>query len=190
MSLRFSLLSLIGLTTLAGLASAALVQPGVGWTSVIVSMTVALLGWQVLRAMLTTAESRAAATGWLLFAVAYLAVTFAPWLGARIGPQLLSSRGLNYAQANWRQESTSANPAQAQQWLDLNWNGRTNVNTSTFLLNYDYLAPTSAGMFGPATDPAANANHFQLSGHWLCAWVAGWLGSVLAVHFQRRRRSV
>jgi hypothetical protein len=189
MNLRFSLLGLIGLTTLAALASAALVQPGIGWTSVVVSLTVALLGWQVLRAMLTTGQPRAAATGWLLFAIAYLAVVLAPWLGSRIGPQLLTSRALTYAQVNWRHEEPGAG-VQTPHWLD--WNGRVNINTpiydgtsSTILLNYDYLTPTPTSMYGPAPDPTASANYFQLSGHWLCAWIAGWLGSLLAVQFHR-----
>ena len=64
-----------------------LVQPGSGWLSVVVSLTAAAFGWQVLRVWLAAGGSRAAAAGWLLFAVCYLALALAPWLRQTVGPQ-------------------------------------------------------------------------------------------------------
>ena len=188
MNLRFSLLGLIGFTTFAALASAALVQPGIGWTSLIVSLTGTLLCWQVLRAILTSGESRAAAAGWLLFTFGYLALAIGPWLGGHVGPHLLSSRGLNYAQFHWRHEDPTAGGVPIQQWYDLN--GRININTindgtgGLVLLDSGWVSYPAAGT---TFDPPAPAIHFQLAGHWLFAWLAGWLGAVLAVQFQRRR---
>jgi hypothetical protein len=190
MNLRFSLLSLIGLTTFAALASAALVHPGMGWTSVVVTLTVATLAWQVLRALLTTGETRAAGVGWMVFAIGYLALVLAPWLSNRIGPRLLSSQALNYAQFNWRHEDPAGGLAEYQRRINLELFGLPFVdatsNNSVWLdMNGNWTIPTSMGSSLVAANPVA-ANHFQLSGHWLCAWLAGWLGSLLAVHFQRR----
>jgi hypothetical protein len=194
MNLRFSLLSLIGLTTFAALASAALVHPGIGWTSVIVTLVVATFTWQVLRVLLTTGETRAAGVGWLVFAIGYLALVLAPWLSNRVGPRLLSSQALNYAQINWRHEDPAGGLAEYQRHINLDLFGVPFVdatsNNSVWLDvsgNGSWMIPTSMGSSLVAANPVA-ANHFQLSGHWLCAWLAGWLGSLLAVHFQRRRQ--
>jgi len=192
MSLRFSLLGLIGLTTFAGLASAALVQPGVGWASFIISATGAMLCWQVLRAMLTTGQPRAAAVGWLVFAIGYLALVLGPWLSSHVGPHLLTSRGLVYAQVQWHKVPLSPNNPQAQQWID--WSGQIN-NTSyvgsggTLILDSSWVSYAASTA---VVDQAVVAHHFQLSGHWLFAWIAGWLGALIAVQLQRyqSRRAV
>jgi hypothetical protein len=194
MTLRFSLLGLIGFTTLAALASATLVQPGVGWTSLVVSLTAGMLAWQVLRLLLTTGPSRAAAAGWLLFAIGYLAIVFAPSTDTRLAPHLLSSKLLAYAQTHWHKMESSGAPV--QQWLD--WNGRVNINSPNALI-FDSTGNTlwSDGAWGgvsllhPVTvNPVPPGLCFQLTGHWLCAWLAGWIGAVLAVQFQRRRQTV
>ena len=187
MNFRFSLLGLIGLTTFAGLASAALVQPSIGWTSVIISLTGALLCWQVLRAMLSTGPSRAAAVGWLVFAIGYLALVLGPWLGGHLGPRLITSRGLAYAQVEWHKLPANPGNVQTQQWID--WSGPINnggpyyVNPSNTLLLDSGLVAYTGG--SDVLESATAAHHFQLAGHWLFAWIAGWLGSALAVQLQR-----
>ena len=189
MSLRFSLLGLIGFTTVAALASAALVQPGIGWTSVVVSLTVATLAWQVLRLLLTSGESRSRAVGWLVFALGYLALVLGPWLSANIGPRLLSSRALNYAQVNWRHEDPAGGLAEYQRRISLDLFGVPMVDGTSSTLWIDPSGSWTTQIdYGSGTfivNPVG-ANHFQLSGHWLSAWLAGWLGAVLAVQFQRR----
>jgi hypothetical protein len=190
MNLRFSLLGLIGLTTFAGLASAALVQPSIGWASVIVSLTGAMLCWQVLRVILTAGESRAAAIGWLLFAIGYLAIVMGPWLSTYLGPSLLSSRGLVYAQVQWHKLPIDSGNPQAIQLYD--WNGRININSingididstsNTILMDSGWISyPAGSGV----AESATAAHHFHLAGHWLFAWVAGWLGGLVAVQLQR-----
>ncbi|HEX5103293.1 MAG TPA: hypothetical protein VFV87_05755 [Pirellulaceae bacterium] len=190
MTLRFSLLSLIGLTTLAGLASAALVQPGVGWTSVVVSLTVAMFAWQVLRAILTNDDSRAAAIGWIFFAAAYLAIVLGPWLSSRLGPQLLSSRALVHAQVNWRKESINLplDEYQRRVGLDL-WGLPVEGRAPSLIFDTSGSALWTTQVISAGPSPTDSANHFQLSGHWLCAWLAGWIGAVLAAQFWRNGRS-
>ena len=181
MSLRFSLLGLIGLVTLSALACAALVKPGPGWLSVVVSLTAAAVGAQALRAMFARGESRAAAVGWLVFAVGYLAVSLGPWLGQHVGPQLASSKALALAQVRWRKEDPTATQSQyEQQMIQQLW-------------GLDYMGSTGRWnlsgipVAAPLVPNVRPVNCFQLSGHWLFAWLAGWLGAVLAGHFQRRR---
>lgn len=180
MNLRFSLLGLIGLVTLSALACAALVTPGPGWLSVVVTLTAAAAGAQTLQAMFTRGESRAAAVGWLVFTVGYLAVAVGPWLGRQVGPQLATSKGLVYAQVQWRKEDPGTVPAASERlmiqqvWGDVLTSGAYNVNTSIPVVPLHF-------------QQARPVNCFQLSGHWLFAWLAGWLGAALAVHFQRRR---
>lgn len=182
MTLRFSLLGLIGLTTLAGLASAALVQPSVEWTSVVVSLTVAAIVWQVLRAIFSTSQPRAAACGWLLFAIGYLAVALGPWLSGHLAPQLISSKALVYAQVNWRKDNPPNANQQYQMLLDLNGQILTGVS-NTLIVQTDGWS----GNYNMSTvsDPTAGANYFHLSGHWLCAWIFGLIGSLIAVQLQR-----
>jgi hypothetical protein len=195
MMLRFSLLQLVGLVSLAGLASAALVHPGPGWLSVVVTLTVAVIAVQTLRAVLLAGEARAAAIGWLLFAVAYLALAVGPWLGEQVGPSLLSSKALAYAQAQWRKESSDDYSAEYLRRININqlaaptiydgtsntlvWTTDVNVNT------WGYGQP-SGSWWQVNSAGASPVNCFRVSGHWLFAWVAGWLGAAIAVMLQRR----
>jgi hypothetical protein len=176
MSLRFSLLSLIGLVSWAALACAALVHPGAGWLSVVVSLTAAAIVWQALVAINGRSASRAAAAGWLLFAIGYLAVARGPWLGQVVGPQLISTQALNYAQVNWRKEDPNPAVVQPQQWMDpAAYNPLIFSNTLSF----------PVAIATPPQPPAINT--FQLAGHWLIAWLAGWLGAAVAGHCYRGR---
>ena len=183
MTLRFSLLGLIGLTTLAGLASAALVQPSVGWTSVVVSLTVAAVIWQVLRVIFSTGQARAAACGWLLFAIGYLAVILGPWLSSHLAPQLISSKALLYAQVNWRKESLPNSNQQQQSYMDMNGQILTGISNTLVLQTDGWSGNYNISTAG--ADLTAGANYFHLSGHWLCAWIFGLIGSLIAVQFQR-----
>jgi hypothetical protein len=186
MTLRFSLLGLIGLTTHAALACAALVQPGVGWTSVIVTLTVLTAAWHVLRLLLAPGQPRAAAVGWLLFAGVYLAIVLGPWTCTNLGPQLVTSKGLNYAQVHWRKEEPAGGLADYQRQINLHLLGVPDVTSNTLWVDsgtvLTSLAASPGGVY--VSEPAAN--FFQLSGHWLCAWMLGWLGAALAAHFHRR----
>lgn len=192
MSLRFSLLGLLGLVTLASLGCAALVQPGPRWLCVLVTLTASAVVWQTLRVVVQQGQAQAAATGWLLFAIGYLALVLAPWLQVHVGPQLLSTRSLAYAQVRWRKEDpasfvTTLQPVSV--WSDISgtvdWNGIVDGTSSTIL---------SGGGFAPFPFPVqvtqpGNVNYFQLSGQWLFAWIAGWIGATIAVQCQRRGTS-
>jgi hypothetical protein len=188
MTLRFSLLGLIGLTTFAGLASAALVQPSVEWTSIVVSLTVAAVFWQVLRAIFSTGQPRAAACGWLLFAIGYLAVALGPWLSSHVAPHLLSSKGLQYAQENWRKESPPNAGQQQQIYLGMNDQIISGLS-NTIVVNSDPGWGNGYNIIAAGADPTVTANYFHLSGHWLCAWLFGLIGSIVAVQLHRWRET-
>jgi uncharacterized membrane protein len=185
---RFSLLALIGFTSFAGLASAALVQPSIGWTSVVISLTAVILVWQVLRLVLTSGETRAAASGWLIFAIGYLAIVLGPHANHRIGPHLLSSKLLVHALVKWHKIEQPNPPA--QEWL--NWGAQFNSNAPALwgqaidgtsnTIWMDYAVAYSL----PSTGPIVC---FQLTGHWLFAWLVGWMGSLIAVQLQRYQMS-
>jgi hypothetical protein len=149
----------------------------------VVTLTAVAVGVQVLRAFFAASAARAAAVGWLVFVVAYLAVALGPWLGQHVGPQLITTKGLAYAQLNWRKEDPSAPVVQQQPNYDFNvWQTMLGGSYSTITLN------NSGGLALPLVvqSPATAVNCFQLSGHWLCAWLAGWLGAAVATHLQRR----
>jgi len=184
MKLRFSLLGLIGLTSLAAFACAALARPDAGWLSVIVSLTALVATLQLLRALLLPGESRAAACGWLLFACVYVALFAGPWLSANVAPALLPAKGIAYAQASWH-------PAQHQPEV-VGWSAdysflkleQVTINANSGALT---LVPVLAsGNAIPVPTASSVGGLFVLTGHWLFAWIAGWLGAVLAVHLQRR----
>jgi hypothetical protein len=149
--------------------------------------------WQSLRAVLLQGQSRAAAAGWLLFTVGYLALVLAPWLQTQVGPQLLTTKSLVYAQTNWRKEDPSSFTTSVQPvsvWSDISgvvdWNGVVDGTSSTIvggsgLVVFPY--PLQASQPG-------NVNYFQLSGQWLFAWVAGWLGATIAAHCWRQQSGV
>ena len=190
MILRFSLLQLVGFVTFAALASAALVQPGPRWLSVVVSLTAAIFVWQAVRAAVGAGESRVAAIGWLVFAAAYLALTLGPWLSEQVGPTLLSSKGLAYAQENWRKESAQDYSAQYMRQLGLDiWGMMPTDGTSNTLYwtDYDLNGRINLTVGSPAASPAGiPVNIFRASGQWLFAWLAGWLGAAIAVFLYRR----
>jgi hypothetical protein len=169
---RISLLGLIGLTTLAGLACAALVKPTAEWTSVVVSLCVVAFITQVLRAILYEGVRRAAAVGWLLFVVAYMAVANGPWLGTHLGRRLLTSQAIEQARQKWPETLDQPPPAPivTKLWQD------------------GLLFPgvvSSGGVLPPDWAPPS-PNYFRISAHWLFAWFAGWLGAVVATHFFHR----
>lgn len=192
MSLRFSLLGLVGLLSFAALACAALVRPGPQWLGVVVTLTVLMVGFQFIRAVLAMGESRAAAVGWLLFATTYLALTLAPWLGDNVGPNLLSSKAIAHAQATWRKDTMENYPVDYGRRININQlfgpnvvDGTSNtlVWTTDIDLNGWSYRPVAQGWWG---DQVAPVNCFRASGQWLFAWLAGWLGAAIAASFYGR----
>ena len=187
--MRFSLLTLIGITTLAALACAALAKPSVDWLSIIVTLSALTWTVQVLRAILLDGAPRAAATGWLLFATTYLALIFGPWTQERVGPALATSQAIQYAQAKW----------QSEQRINVNDVSLSFVQAAAvqpvfpypLTISVDstisYTAVRNAFSFwSSSSDSVSKAGLFHLTGHWLCAWLAGWLGALLATTFHRR----
>lgn len=182
MNFRFSLLTLIGLTTLAGLGCAALVKPSDTWLSIVVSLTAAAIIVQVLRAILCEGQQRAAALGWLMFAIAYLALTIGPWLDTNVGPRLLTSQAISKAQQKWPE---ALNPPQESPAPMLRVMGDFDVNDGNLSMSWTQASNSllvyhlSSGLAYQPPVP----NYFQLSAHWLFAWIAGWFGAVLATFF-------
>jgi hypothetical protein len=182
MTLRFSLLGLLGLTSFAAFACAALARPDAGWLSVIVSATALVAVLQLLRAILLSGESRAAAAGWLLFACAYVALFAGPWLNANLAPHLLTSKGLALAQAKMRS-------VQPQSHMQLVNGGYVDPGYSAWFdpnaINSPITMVPFPGYPTSATD-ALSATMFLLTGHWLLVLVTGWIGAAVAAHFHRR----
>ena len=187
MNLRFSLLGLISLVSVAGLASAALVTPGAWWLSIVVSLVALVLIIQLVRAALTTGQARASAIGWLLVACSYVALTQAPWLKDQIGRQLITTKALVYAQAQWRKESADVPYDAYVRRLTLDPWGWGQVASGATLTVDNAAVWTTYALNDQGLAIPQPANHFQLSGQWLWTLGAGWLGSVLAGLFYRRR---
>jgi hypothetical protein len=187
---KFSLRTLIAVTSLAGLACAALAKPGEDWLTVVVSLTALAFAIQLLRVSVQRGAARAAAAGWLLFAASYLALVLAPWTREQIGPALVSSQALQAAQTRWFPESAGNQMAQA--YVDLTNSlafapGR--PYTITVSGNTSYALLQSLFDQNVASGPTT-AGYFHLTGHWLFAWLAGWLGAtVAAVCYHRGRRA-
>jgi hypothetical protein len=180
--MRFSLLALIALTTFAGLACAALAQPSAHWLTIVVTSTALLFSWQVLQLLMADEARRAPAAGWLLFACVYLGLVFGPWTQQRIAPSLLTSQALRAAERKWFPETVAYQ-------IDLSYSpsqlvsGRININT---LPTTDYSQLVSYLSAGMPAQFSAPASLFHLTGHWLFAWLAGWLGALVAAAFYRR----
>jgi hypothetical protein len=193
MKFRFSLLGLLGLTTLCGLAAGALVQPSSLWLSLIVSLTVLAIIVQTVRVLLAEGQSRAAAVGWLLFAVSYLAIALGPWLSANLGPQLATSRGIDFALERIPASDANLSYSGDQsgnvfQTPRFNLNSVNTVNASGLDVNYDVLVANQlvtnmSGLVGHEY----RRYYFTHSAHWLAAWLTGWLGAAIAVQLASRR---
>jgi hypothetical protein len=179
MSLRFSLLGLVILTAFAALACAALARPDSSWLSLIVTITATAFAFQALRAVFLAAEQRAAAIGWLLGGGAYLAIVFAPWFEQHVAPQLLTSKGIQYAQVKWHSAAATqyltTDQALGQVWMDPAF-----VTTGS--------PATMSLLIAGRTDSSSMSGHgvFTLSAHWLIAWITAVSGSWLAVCLHRR----
>lgn len=193
MKFRFSLLGLLGLTTLAGLAAGALVQPSSLWLSLIVSLTAVALIVQTVRVLLREGEPRAAAVGWLLFAASYLAIALGPWLSTNLGPQLATSRGIDFALERIPVNdaklsySNSGGRENVFQTPRFNVNSVNNVNAAWIDVSYDVMVANEVAT-NIAALPALEHRHlFTRSAHWLAAWLAGWLGATIAVQLAARR---
>ena len=194
--MKFSLLTLIGITSLAGLACAALAKPSGDWLTVVITLTALAFSFQLLRALVLNGGTQAAAIGWLMFAAAYLALVFSPWLGERTGPDLITSRVILAAQQRWLPEARSAglqlafSPDGSSLVASTGspWQTAVKVNSdASYSLVYSLLA---AGDWGtPAARPPSPAELFCRTAHWLCAWLAGGLGAAVAAFCYSRRRN-
>ncbi|MCU0877152.1 MAG: hypothetical protein MUF06_05085 [Pirellulaceae bacterium] len=188
MRFRFSLLGLLGLTTLCGLAAGALVQPSSLWLSLIVSLTALAIIVQTVRVLLETGTARAAAVGWLLFAVSYLAIALGPWLSANLGGQLATSRGIDFAIARTEQVvDLDYYRGGGYQIPQSNVNGVDNPNTTWIDINYQIVSANQLATNVAAVPGLEHRQLFTQSAHWLAAWVAGWLGAAIAVQLASRR---
>ncbi|HZN35270.1 MAG TPA: hypothetical protein VFB80_15685 [Pirellulaceae bacterium] len=188
--MKFSLLTLLVITAFAGLACAALVKPSVDWLTAVVSLTALAFIYQVLRALVQRGASQAAAAGWLLFASTYLLLVFCPWLGERVGPDLITSRAILAAQQRWLPESNSVELQLAfvpdgGLVASVGWPLQTTVNVNS---NASYALVRSL-LTAPNRLPHAltPAELFCRTAHWLCAWLAGGLGAAVALVCYRRR---
>jgi hypothetical protein len=195
MKFRFSLLGLLGLTTLCGLAAGALVQPSSLWLSLIVSLTVLAIIVQTVRVLLWTGSARAAAVGWLLFAVSYLAIALGPWLSTNLGGQLATSRGIEFALERFPPNDVKLSYTSEGGREDVfptprfNVNSLNNANATWINVTYDILLATQQANQIAALPALEHRHLFTQSAHWLAAWLAGWLGAAIAVQLAGRRDS-
>jgi hypothetical protein len=106
MSLRFSLLSLLGLVTFSGLAFAALVATGRAapdsqapywWSSAVATVTIAMLIVCLLGAFFSAGRARASWAGAAVAGLVYWLLVFSSWFGEGIGAKLITSKGIAWA---------------------------------------------------------------------------------------------
>jgi hypothetical protein len=188
MSVRFSILGLIGLVTFAAVACQTLMHPGSWWASILITATLAAIGIQSLRVLLLAGQRRASSLGWLLFAVAYLAVTTGPWLADTFGRQMITTHGLAYAQNRWPNNNVQV---QGGAWFNVNGRALQFIDSTSSTIWIDnglgYSGFVPAGN-AAAIYPSQGAliHPFQVAGHWLFAWIAGAIGAAIGGHFYRR----
>ena len=186
--MKFSLRTLIAITSLAGVACAALAKPSEDWLTVVVSLTAAVLAIQLLRLSVLSGAARASAAGWLLFAASYLALVLGPWTREHVGPSLLTSQALQAAQTRWF-PGNSGDQLAALAFMDASNSLLASSPNRSYTIsvsgNTSYALVRSLFDQGNSAD-ASPAGYFHLTGHWLFAWLAGWLGAMAATAIYRQ----
>ena len=189
MSLKFSLRDLLTLIAAISVACAALTNTGIWWHSIIVTATLTGMTGLLIWGTLNSGTCRAFACGWLMFAAAYLALVFGPWMGNNLGANFITSKGL--ARLEWKAWGDNHSPFvlnNGQQvdyhgYMDLDFNGIVNINS----LGWASYPPTSV-WDAPGRNWADSCTTFQSTGHWLLASAFGYVGGHLAAFLRLRRR--
>ena len=94
---RFSIAELLGAVGLSGLGLACLLHASSPWAATMFSITLGLLTMALIGVIYRMGERRAFWVGFAICGWLYMALTTNPWLGAWIGPNLVTSKLLYWA---------------------------------------------------------------------------------------------
>lgn len=152
-------------------------------TLVTVTLLAWLVGWLVIA--YGRGRMRAAAIGAVVAGAAYWLLALGPRFHVNIGSTLLTSRLLNWIEANYRQpaQPPAANPMYTS--LDIGGYITTNaiVTGNSLPTPSSYIVTTAA----PPPAPSPALSNFQSAGHWSFAWLFAAAGGGLAAWLQQRK---
>jgi hypothetical protein len=175
---RVSIAGLMALVVFVAVAAAALREASEIWAGVLFVLTLATVGFAVLRASYRTGSVRAFWAGFALFAAGYLAVSFLPGQEAR--PPLPTAPALTWLQGKLLRQ-------QAAQVLTVDVSGALNGTVLTRVVTTSGSPWSTSG--GSSAPPAASpftfvwmadGQRFQQVGHCLLAVLVGLLGGLIA----------
>jgi hypothetical protein len=160
--LRFTLAQLMGVVIFIGFGFAAMRSATVLWSSMVFTLTVAVLTAAILGAMARRGRARMIWAGFALFGWIYLSTTFWPWAAGNgvTAPPYVTRWALDYSDAKlWAQT------------------GAVRVETAH---PGEMLYPRVAPGFSPQSFPIApDSLHFRRIGHCFAAILFGFVGAVV-----------
>ena len=118
-----------------------------------------------------------------------------PWTREHVGPALLSSQALQAAQTRWFPENAGAQMALAFVDVSNSLLGASSNRPYTLAISDNTSYALVQSLFDPSYSGGVSpAGYFHLTGHWLFAWLVGWLGATAATaiyqHAEFQRRSL
>jgi hypothetical protein len=164
--LRFTLAQLMAVVIFAGFGFAALRSATPRWSSVVFTLTVAVLLAAILAAIARRGRARIMWTGFALFGWFYLGTTFGPWAAGNgvTAPPYLTKWALDYLDARFW--AVAQAPA-----------GRMDTGPSGEVLFQRFLLGMPPGNAPIQFTP--DSSQFRRIGHSIAAILVGLLGAVL-----------
>jgi hypothetical protein len=206
--LSFSLLWLLGVIALIAIACASLRSASEIWASAAFTATLGVLLLSVVGLIFRHRASRAFWGGFALMGWSYLFLVFGPWCRENAGPQLLTTKLLEYVHPKLQRSAppslavTLGVPAVGSNGWTAG-GARLPANTAT-ISNADFdgdgmpdlvvtggapapMWTTSTVTFSPTVTLASSPQHFMQVGHSLWALLLASAGGLLARYFYEKR---
>ncbi|MBI1903145.1 MAG: hypothetical protein HYS13_18750 [Planctomycetia bacterium] len=206
MSLRFSLLTLLGMVTFSGLAFAALVAAGRAapdsqgpswWSSATATVTISMLTVCLLGAFFSTGRTRATWAGAAVAGLLYWLLVFSSWFGDSIGAKLITSKGIAWADEKIRSLQQPPQPPAGSGLTGFTY--YTGPGLNPYVAPQPYVANTNGPFYAtygfqavqPPAPAGPPATPFQEIAQYVLIWPLALLGGVVAgvMYVVSRRRN-
>jgi hypothetical protein len=184
---QFSVASLLGVVTFAAVACAALVKPSEWWASFLVTTTVVAIVAAGLSAWFRLPR-RMFAAGFAIVGRLYLWLLFGHGFSTTIGPRLLTTKALVYAETKWHGEGfNDLISPQGVGTTDFDVDGYVDLFVANRLALY---TNNGNGTFkAVSSKDCALSSPFHVIGQSLWTWIMAAAVGWFAAHWHARRHS-
>jgi hypothetical protein len=192
--MRFSLQKMLVVVAMIAIGCAGLMYHSAGWASIVVSVTIGLYAFMILRGVGQRAGSRAFSLGFAVAGIAYLLLASCSFFGSLREslvtnyPLALAARSVGTRDPDFELDSSEDNPFEDRS------PGLTTFSSNKYVIQglpYPISVPSLDGVISLAmSNNPMPVSRFFLIGHCLWSWLFAWLAGWIAERRYVRRREV